>query len=350
MYGSVAQLVAIKNNQTINIAITDESYIGAARRQAVAMANTLDFSKAEIEKIAIIINELGTNLIKHASANKTRQLLIKVTQAEDKKSFTILALDKGPGIRSVAQSLQDGYSTANTAGTGLGAISRLANFYNIYSLPEHGTIVLAQVHSKNNATSHSVLLSPFEVDGISLPIRGEEISGDSWSYYQSNHQLLVIVADGLGHGPDAAQASQLACEIFHKNTHLPPAQIIFMINTGLTRTRGAAVAIAAIDKKQQQVKYAGLGNISGCIYSDKKTQQLVSHDGTAGMGPVNIQEYTYRWSDKAILIMHSDGIISRWTLDPYIGLSGRHPAMIAGALYRDFNRGSDDTTVVVVKG
>jgi hypothetical protein len=123
-----------------------------------------------------------------------------------------------------------------------------------------------------------------------------------------------------------------------------------MVNAGLTRTRGAAVAIAAIDKKQQQVRYAGLGNISGCIYSDKNNQQLVSHDGTAGMGQANIQEYTYPWCDKELLIMHSDGLISRWTLDPYISLSSRHPAMIAGALYRDFNRGSDDITVVVVKG
>jgi hypothetical protein len=47
--------------------------------------------------------------------------------------------------------------------------------------------------------------------------------------------------------------------------------------------------------------------------------------------------------------MHSDGISSQWQLDPYPGLRITHPGLVAGVLFRDFWRGRDDATVVVVK-
>jgi hypothetical protein len=76
---------------------------------------------------------------------------------------------------------------------------------------------------------------------------------------------------------------------------------------------------------------------------------MISHDGTAGMCQSIIHEYTYSWEDRSLLLMYSDGLISRWTFDPYPGLLTRSATMIAGMLYRDFNRGSDDTTIIVVK-
>jgi hypothetical protein len=50
-----------------------------------------------------------------------------------------------------------------------------------------------------------------------------------------------------------------------------------------------------------------------------------------------------------VLILHSDGIQSKWDLSPYAGLLARHPAVIGGALLRDFRRQRDDASVVVVK-
>ena len=47
--------------------------------------------------------------------------------------------------------------------------------------------------------------------------------------------------------------------------------------------------------------------------------------------------------------MHSDGLQSKWDLSGYAGLLSRHPAIICGALIRDFRRQRDDASVVVVK-
>jgi hypothetical protein len=50
-----------------------------------------------------------------------------------------------------------------------------------------------------------------------------------------------------------------------------------------------------------------------------------------------------------MLVMHSDGLQSRWSLDRYPGLTSHHPALTAAVLYRDFRRERDDTSVVALR-
>ena len=75
----------------------------------------------------------------------------------------------------------------------------------------------------------------------------------------------------------------------------------------------------------------------------------MSHHGTAGHDVRRIQEFSYPWSRGATLVLHSDGLISHWTFDRHPGLAARHPMLVAGILYRDFRRGRDDTSVVVLR-
>jgi hypothetical protein len=51
-----------------------------------------------------------------------------------------------------------------------------------------------------------------------------------------------------------------------------------------------------------------------------------------------------------VLVMYSDGLASHWSLDRLPGLAARHPALLAGVLYRDHSRRRDDVTVVAVQG
>jgi hypothetical protein len=73
---------------------------------------------------------------------------------------------------------------------------------------------------------------------------------------------------------------------------------------------------------------------------------MVSHNGILGTAP-RIAEFEYAWPRNATLIMHSDGLSSRWHLQRWDGLWKRHPALIAGMAYRDLARGTDDAIVVV---
>lgn len=161
--------------------------------------------------------------------------------------------------------------------------------------------------------------------------------------------MCILVTDGLGHGPLAESASLEAIKAFHTHAHLRPAEILKVIHDALRSTRGAAVALAQVDLKDRIVRFAGVGNISGVLIGPSGSRNMVSHNGTVGSEVRKIQEFEYPWFEDATLLMCSDGISTRWSLDTYPGLIKRHPSLVAGVLYRDYGRGTDDSTVVVVR-
>ena len=62
-----------------------------------------------------------------------------------------------------------------------------------------------------------------------------------------------------------------------------------------------------------------------------------------------IQEFSYPWPSGALLVMHSDGLNTSWDVRGQPGLATRHPSLVAGVLYRDHARGTDDVTVAVAR-
>jgi anti-sigma regulatory factor (Ser/Thr protein kinase) len=338
------------------IPVTELSHVAQARRAATDLARNLGLGETDVGRVALIVTEMGTNIVKHAARG---QLLLQRLSRNDTNGVELFALDKGPGMTNVAACLRDGYSTAGSPGTGLGAIVRTASLSEIYSDPASGTVVLAQVFGgRSSETSHwgkkGTVVAPTNdsllVGAVSLPKSGETVCGDAWAVHSYPKRSQVMVVDGLGHGPAAANASQAALRIFHSRATSPPAEIIAATHDALRATRGAAVAVAAIDHAQQQLQYCGVGNIAGAIVTGTGSRSLVSHNGIVGHELRRIQEFTYPWPEHALLVMHSDGLMSRWDLSAYPSLITRHLGVISSVLYRDFNRGRDDVTVVVAKG
>jgi hypothetical protein len=260
-----------------------------------------------------------------------------------------LVIDKGPGIPDVERALRDGYSTGGTPGTGLGALARVADGFDIYSVAGEGTALLVRVWARGSAPERSSAVPSLETGTVCLPRSGETVCGDAWALGRTAGKVVLIVADGLGHGPEAAAASMEAIRVFRKSLSLPPADILAEIHAGLRSTRGAAVAVAALDPNLKEIRYAGVGNIASSIVSGTETRSMVSHNGTVGHEVRKIQEFQYRWPAGALVIMQSDGLQTHWRLDRYPGLVARDPALIAGVLYRDFTRGRDDVTVLAVR-
>jgi hypothetical protein len=225
----------------------------------------------------------------------------------------------------------------------LGAIVRLSDEFDAYSTPDKGTVLVSRIWAAKQEPG-----TP-RVGSVGVPIRGEDVSGDSWAIHLDPAFISLIVADGLGHGQLAAEASQEAVSAFRANATGTPATILDHVHRRLRGTRGAAVAIAGLDLVQSKVKYAGIGNICGTIAGGPRTQSMVSHNGTAGHEARRVQEFSYDLPAYWTVIMHSDGIITSWNLDQYPGLVNLHPSLIAGVLYRDGSRNRDDVCIVVVK-
>ncbi|XHX75935.1 MAG: ATP-binding SpoIIE family protein phosphatase [Stenomitos frigidus ULC029] len=329
--------------ESIAIVINESSQTGEARRTALALADRLGFKETERGKLGIVVTELANNLIRHAHGGV---LLLRAIEQATTLGIEILSLDKGPGIVDVDVCLEDGYSTAGTSGNGLGAVRRLSNFFEVYSIADKGTALLAHLWADPAATLGEKTL---EIGVVCLPKLGEDVSGDAWASQIEPHRILLLVADGLGHGPAAASASAAAVRSFQDNHHRSPPAIIEAAHGALRSTRGAALAITEIDFEQQTVCFAGIGNIAGSIFSLTNHHNLVSYNGTVGHELRKIQAFNHPWYAHGLLIMHSDGLSTQWRLDRYPGLSQKHPSLIAGVLYRDFHRERDDVTVLVAK-
>ncbi|MEH2463139.1 ATP-binding SpoIIE family protein phosphatase [Nostoc sp.] len=330
--------------ESVAITITESSQIGEARRVAMALATQLGFQETERGKVGIVVTEVANNLVQHAHGGV---VLLRTLNQHLAVGIEVLSLDKGSGMVDVDQCLQDGFSTAGTSGNGMGAIRRLSGLFEIYSIPNQGTALLA--HLWSDSTPHPPEKT-LEIGAICLPKRGEDVSGDAWACVVDGRRRLLLVADGLGHGPAAATAASQAVRIFQDDHHRSPGAILEAAHTALRSTRGAVLAIAEIDFEQQSVCFAGIGNIAASIFSFTEHHNLLSHNGTVGYEIRKIQEFSYPWYSNGLLIMHSDGLGAKWQLDRYPGLSQKHPSLIAGVLYRDFNRERDDVTVLVVKG
>ena len=252
-------------------------------------------------------------------------------------------------MANVGLCLRDGFSTAGTPGTGLGAIKRLSSFFDIHSVPKLGTALLMRLSQTENRREASQNSNYLEFGVVHLPKAGEQICGDSWAAENDVDKDLILVADGLGYGVLAQEASQEAVRVFGENAKLGPKAILEKAHAALKNTRGAAAAIARVDRTQKTVCFAGVGNISGVVFTDNQTRSMVSYNGTVGHMMRKVAEFIYPWSPQSLLIMHSDGLAAQWDLNRYPGLAARHPALIAAVLYRDFKRTRDDMTVIVAK-
>jgi len=327
----------------ISLVISESSQVGGARRLAAGLAAALDFGETRQGQLALVVTEIGNNLVRHASYG---ELFIRAVEADGDIGLEIIAVDKGPGIANLGQCMRDGYSTAGTAGNGLGAIARLSQHFEVYSLPGGGTVLLSQVWAKSECAPPDAAMV---VGVVARPKPGQEVCGDSWAAEHLSSRSLYFLADGLGHGPDAAIASQEAVRAFRKNKSRRPKEILEAVHAALVRTRGVAAAVAEIHFDRQEVCFAGVGNIAATIVDPVNARSLVSYNGIVGHQVRKIQEFTYSWSRDALLVLHSDGLSSRWQVEHYSGLIVRHPALIAGVLYRDFQRDNDDATVLVAR-
>ncbi len=332
-------------NREASVGVTDASGISAARRRAAELARGAGFGETEAGRVAIVVTEAATNLVKHGAGG---EILLQAVSTASVAGLEMLALDRGHGIPNVSEALRDGYSTAGSPGTGLGAMTRQADVCDIYSVFGKGTAVLAQVWAAPVGPNGGERI---RVGTACAPGFGEDVSGDGWLVRRRQDCVTILVVDGLGHGPVAADARREAVRIFRGSAAPGPAQLVAAIHAGLRGTRGAAVAVTEIDPDRGRLRFSGLGNIGAVVLADgDDARHLVSYNGTAGHAARKIDEFTYPWPANAVLVQHTDGLTSHWTLEAYPGLTARHPSLVAGVLYRDFKRGRDDVAVVVASG
>lgn len=337
------------------VRIQDKSGVAEARRLCAAGVEWLGWNDKDLGNAAIVATELASNLLKHA-----RDGVLAMTACNGGRGtyLDFVAVDSGPGMPDVERCRQDGYSTAGSPGTGLGAVARLTDLHDIVS-SERGTVVAARIE-RGTADGTSDRLN---VSGLVVPKEGESVSGDGWEYSGGPGRLTVLVCDGIGHGHYAGEATAAALEAFRGGSWSTPREALAELDEALRPTRGAAAAVATVDTAAGKLRFCGIGNIAAAIVSDAGSRHLVSRSGIlghamgrrplalalAGQARSSVSEFEYPWTPDSVLVMHSDGVGGRWRSEDWPGLWRRMPGSIAGVIFRDSGRGNDDAVVVAVR-
>ncbi|MEV6741115.1 ATP-binding SpoIIE family protein phosphatase [Streptomyces sp. NPDC051104] len=317
------------------------------------------FDDARTAAAVLVATELATNLLKHAGGGR---VLIETVDADLTSeaaargpALQIVAMDHGPGIPDLAAALGDGFSTTSSLGAGLGTCRRIADDFDLHSALGRGTIALARIRAGSGRRRHGHARQdhgPVRAGGVNIAL-AEPQSGDAWACVRFGERVTLLLADGLGHGPAAAEASDAAVRQLRDSAHLPPAELLGVLHTALRSTRGAAVAVAQVDLAEGSLAFSGIGNIGARFRSDGGWQHLLSHPGIVGAHrPARIPCRRLPWSPDCLLVLHSDGLPSRWSLREDVPSAELDPGVTAAVIVRDASSAArpvrDDTTVTVL--
>ncbi len=330
-------------------ALTDRSFAYTLKKDIHKLAGLIGFSTAQMGRIDIIVSELISNLLKHTPQGG--ELLAKPLFGTDGAAagLELLCLDTGPGMRDPLRMLEDGVSTAGSKGEGLGAVRRLSDEFDLFSQPGTGTVILSRLFLPEAAGARPAPHS-LDVRAVMVPKPGETFCGDNWSVVSRGSRYAIAAIDGLGHGQEAYLASREATEVFARFAHQTPSQVLVSIHEAIRKTRGAVGAVTVIDLEARQSSFCGIGNIMGKIHAADATKSLISYNGMLGNNrPSTLGDHLSAWDPRSLLILHSDGIKARWDLVKYPGLKNHDPSVIAGVLYKDFTRKTDDVLVIAAK-
>lgn len=351
---------------TVWVAVKERSHVALARQRVVRLARRQGFSEADLGKLALIASEAATNLLVHGGGG---EFLAAVVKDHGWPWIHLLVTDQGPGIVALGRALAGGRSTGEVSsgkslGEGLGAIQRLSDQFEIFAPPGAGTTIACGLRASNTSPGASLpkgdapgtaedpelAAGEIEVGGVCRPKRGETQCGDGWAVRRFRHgSALLLVIDGVGHGPAADEATQRALDVLAGFRRTEAGHLMAELHSELAGTRGAAGLAISVDPVASELRCCGIGNVSGVAILDGERRGLVSLNGTLGHGEVTLQEFVYPWPEGSSIIVHTDGLSSRWDLTDYPGLRLRHPSLIAGVLYRDHAYDHDDATVVAIR-
>jgi anti-sigma regulatory factor (Ser/Thr protein kinase) len=339
------------------IPVEDTTRVHDARVAAETVAQQAGLGPDRVAAAALVATELATNLLKHAGGGR---ILVEEVDcgpagqpSHGEPVVQIVAVDHGPGMPDVARALRDGYSTTASLGAGLGTCRRLADTFQVHSTVGRGTVALARLTVKDDRRPTGAVGAAMRVGGIRVALDGARCSGDAWSSAGQQERFVVLLADGLGHGPAAAAAAHSAVTSLRSRPAQDPVEILDRLDAELRGTRGAAVAVAHIDLRSETLRFAGIGNIGARLGHTDTWEHLISHPGIAGVHrPARVPVRHAPWRPGSVLVLHSDGLPSRWEPPQDPALHHYDPAVVAAVILRDASSAArparDDTTVTVV--
>lgn len=317
------------------VSVLDSAHVAEVSRYASDLAVQLDLGEGARARAAAAVQGAGTSLLKHAGAG---ELFVGLAGTGQVRGLQILALDRGRGMSPAAFA-----RTSASAGParGIRPIQQSSTTFDAYSAGD-GTVLAATIYPDG--------VPALPLGGVSVAAQGGLESGDGWAAWTAGTLTSLFVCDGGGRGTEASAAARTAITAFRRQAERPAQHVIEAVHDALRGTRGAAVALAELDYRGSTMRYCALGNISGTVLTaDGARQPLTTVPGIAGHVMRRLQVVTAPWTTGSLLVLHSDGLSTHWSLSRYPGLATRRSDVIAGVLLRDHKQVREDATVVIAR-
>jgi len=327
----------------ISLQASDRSYFSLLKKEIHQRLIKIGMDSARIAEVDIVAAEMTSNLFKYADGG---EILFGAFSESGIPYVELICIDKGPGMKNPARMMQDGMSTSKTLGAGLGSIQRLSDTFDIYSIPEWGTILLSRIYvGKKPAVKKGMVIRPLV---ISKP--GETVSGDGFSFRVAGKDFKLFLGDGLGHGPDANFAVNEAAKAFKVFPDPSAIETLRFMHASIRKTRGLVANVTTYNSERGEWSSAGIGNIAAKWIGPVNSKNHMSYNGIVGHNiPSTMNDQVFSISDYNQLVLCSDGIKTRWETSKYPGILKHDPSILASAIYKDHARQTDDMSVVVIK-
>ncbi|HLH31071.1 MAG TPA: SpoIIE family protein phosphatase [Terriglobia bacterium] len=325
------------------IPIYDEASVSSARQRVREAGQRAGVSNQIIETVALIASELTHNHLAHA---KQGYFSVAPVDRNGIKGLQVVAADLGPGIDKPGTVIRDRPATADgSLGAGLAGVCRLADEVEFDNRLSEGVFIVAR---KFENAADAIC----EVAIMSKPYPGEPMSGDDAAVIRTEDGFLAAVADGLGHGLEAREASNRAMEITSRIMQTGLDQIAINLNTELSGTRGCAMSLMRFNRKDATLEYVSAGDVHAHVYHLRDAYFFTPTPLVLGTGPIRPQRIRVeRTSVKpnSVLVIFTDGLKSKTTLKGELDMLRQPTIAIAEHLLESHSRPDDDALVCVIR-
>jgi anti-sigma regulatory factor (Ser/Thr protein kinase) len=330
-------------SDTQPIPIYDEASVSTARQQVREAGQRLNLARTVVESVALIASEITHNQLSHA---RHGYFAVKPVERRGVKGLEVMAADIGPGIKMPRLAIQGDISTAGSLGAGLGAVCRMADEVQFDNRIQEGVCVVARKFESPPDIRSS------EVAIMGRPYPGEPISGDDAVFFDSESTFIAAVADGMGHGPEARQASNRAIEGLQSKLDRNLEEIVIALNQELSGTHGCAMNIVRFDKETGIAECVSLGDVHSHLYHHKDAHfftpiPLVLAAGQFQRQRIRVEKVPV--PPGSVLLMFTDGLKSRTTLKGQLDVLRQPAIAIAEHLLENDSRPDDDALVLVAR-
>lgn len=320
--------------------VVDDASVTLARarvRDVAIEAGLPDVARGRAEIIAC---ELGTNQLRHA---RDGEIVVRRIDRADVGGIEIIAADRGLGIADPLRALAGPSDASRGLGVGLSAVLRQADEVDFDVRVGEGLCVRARVFSRRAPRRREVAI-------FGRPIPGERVSGDDALFLRDErHGLTIAIADGLGHGPEAREASARALGVVRDDANASLTSFLRAANLALVGTRGAVMAVVRFDEAAGMLEHAIVGNVTSLVAGPSGAHLRTGSSAALGLhrGEVDRPDVDARAiSAHDELILFTDGLTTRLKIEPHA--PRRHPIVVAASLMSAFGRTTDDATIIVV--